>query len=58
MSLVMQCDRCKSIFTTDKDLKIRFVIVERRPFKQDVRYDMCDDCEKKLVEFLDNKSEE
>lgn len=58
MSLVMQCDRCKSIFSTDKDSKIRFVIVERHPCKRDVRYDMCDDCEKKLVEFLDNKSEE
>lgn len=56
--VVVKCDRCGKIFSADKNSMIRLAIVEVHPCKKDKLYDMCDDCEKKLSDFLDNISEE
>ena len=62
MSSIKQCDRCKeaydpySIFNCDDDEIWRYrVIRDCYPYPEEHEIDLCSDCRRKLMRWLNNK---
>lgn len=53
MATAYKCDRCGELFVRETFPKLR-VIKTNCPWS-DTRYDLCDECQAKLEEFMANK---
>ena len=51
--VVYRCDKCKRIFTDEKDLRKTKIPVEDCYF-QEGKYDLCNSCVEEIEKFIEN----
>lgn len=53
MAAAKQCDRCGKLFVRTTDPMLR--VIKVNPMLMDTYYDLCDECQDKFEEFMENK---